>query len=414
METGKVKVLSPRYMSNFTCLGNQCEDTCCKYWRIDIDYQTYKRYTKITDPKLRYLIGEYVLKNKNPDHKLKYAMFKLKEDGHCAFLDEEGLCMFQRRYGPGYLSQVCMTYPRRHVLLDGTLERSGTVSCPELARIMLFNNEPMEFCEFTEESEHGYFWEMAMNTSDADITQRPILKYLWPLRNLCIQIIQNRSLSIRERLILLGLFSNKLNTLDEEGKWDEVQQLIERYRRILQSEDVRSMLVQIPADGYLQFKAIMEMVVLRLKMSDTSPTFKTVLEQFKLGIGYYDDITMEQAFINYSMIRSEYTDLFDKQYPQVFENYLVNYVFSKVYPLKPSNHVFENYIALVVDYAITRMFLVGVGAYHKKFDDEIVQKVFTGIALTVEHNMPYVEAMVDHIKSFSGGILAYTTILVQN
>jgi lysine-N-methylase len=157
----------------------------------------------------------------------------------------------------------------------------------------------------------------------------------------------------------------------------------------------------------------MEMIVLRLKMARISPTFKAVLNEFKQGIGYYDGITMEQAYSNYRQVRSEYADLFDEKYPQVFENYLVNYVFSKVYPLEPSKNVFDNYIRLVVDYAITRLFLTGAGVYHKKYDDNIVQRVFTGIALTVDHNPDYVDTVVKNIQKLSGGILPYTALLIQ-
>ncbi|NLO39462.1 MAG: hypothetical protein GX115_08345 [Ruminiclostridium sp.] len=414
METRKIKVISPGYMSKFMCLSNQCEDTCCKHWRIDIDYETYKRYTKITDPKLRYLVGEYVVKNKGGDNKLRYAMFKLREDKHCAFLGEEGLCMLQRKYGPLYLSNVCRTYPRRHTLVDNTLERSGTVSCPEMARQILFNKEPMSFITFSEDSSEGFFWERTVSTSDENITARPLLKRFQQIRSLCIEILQNRSYSMAERLMLLGLFTNKLSVLNEEKKWDEIQQHIDRHNVILKGDALRSMLVKIPSDGYLQFKMIMDMLVLRLKFSEISPSFKNVLDEFKQGIGFYEGITIEQAFSNYKPLQSHYMNMFCQQYPQVFENYYVNYAFSKAYPFEPSRNVFENYIRLVVDYAITKLFLVGVGAYHQKFDDSIVQRVFTGISLNVEHNSQYVDLMVNVIKKLEGGIQAYTAVLVQD
>lgn len=413
MEIQKIKVRSPKYMGNFKCLGNECEDTCCKYWRIDIDYDTYRKYIKISDPKIKYLVGEYVIKNRDTENKLQYATFKLKEDEHCAFLDENGLCVLQKNFGPQYLSHVCRTYPRRQVLLGDTLERSGTVSCPELARQMLFNNEPMQFEEFYEDAGFGYFWEKAVPISDAGMAERPLLKFLEPLRSLCIAILQNRSYSIRERLVLLGLFTNKLDTLNREEEWEEIQQHIDRYGRIIKGEKTNSFMGNELSDGYLQFKMIMDMIVARLKMARISPTFKAIMEQFKQVIGYYDGITMEQAYLNYKQIRAGYAEMFDQQYPQVFENYLVNYVFSKVYPLEPSKNVFENYIRLVVDYAITRLVLVGVGAYHKKYDDEIVQKVFTGVALTVDHNTEYVDKMVNNIQQISGGALAYTALLIQ-
>ena len=413
MSTSKIKVLTPQYMTSFTCKGKECEDTCCKFWRIDIDYETYKRYIKISDPKMKYLVGENVIKNKKDADKNKYAYFKLNDSGYCTFLDEEGLCSFQKKYGFEYLCRVCQTYPRRHVEIDGILERSGTVSCPEIARVMLFNDQPMEFDEFEEKVEAQISTELNVTTSDESIFKRPLLKYLWPIREVCIDILQNRSGSINDRLILLGLFANKLEILKEEEKWDALQQHIHRYSEVSKSNDVKSMLVNIPSDGYLQFKMIMEMLVLRLKFDQTSNSFNDILKEFKEGIGYFDGITIQQAFSNYCEIKTEYSNKFDDQFPQVFENYYVNYVFSKVFPVFPSENAMENYIRLAVDYAIIRMFLVGVGAYHHGYNEVIVQKLFSGLSVTIEHNSRFVDFIVESIKILQGDKLAFTTVLVQ-
>lgn len=413
MNNNEIKVLAPQYMKNFMCLGNECEDTCCKFWRIDIDYETYKRYIKISDPKLRYMVREYVAKYKNSTNKNRYASFKLKKDGYCAFLDEDGLCMFQKKCGASYLSDVCATYPRRHVQLDDTLERSGTVSCPEIARIMLFNESPMEFDEFAEEINGRVFRESIVKTTGDSIEKRPLLKWFWPVREFCIDLLQNRSYTIRERLILLGLFTDKLDSLNEDENYEEMKKHIDKYSRIINSGDVKSMLAGIPGDGYIQFKMMMEMVVLRLKYAAISPSFIKLLEEFKQGIGYFEGNTIEQLFANYKKIKADYLKKFDEQYPQVFENYFVNYVFSSIFPIKPSSGAMENYIRLVVHYAFIKLFLAGIGAFHKKFDDAVVQRVFSGISNTVEHNPNYVKLMADAVKSLKGSMLAFTTVLVQ-
>lgn len=413
MTANEIKILSPQYMTKFKCLGAECDDTCCKFWRIDIDYETYKRYIKISDPKLKYLVGKYVVKKRDNENKNRYAFFKLREDGYCAFLDNDGLCTFQKKCGSSFLSNVCMTYPRKQVQIEDTLERSGTVSCPEIARIMLFDEHPMEFDEFLEKAEDRIITERVVTSSDENLVMRPLLKWLWPLREIYIEILQNREYSIKDRLVLIGLFSNKLENLRNEEKYDGIPEHIERYYNVMKSGYVQSMLENIPSDGYLQFKLIMEMLVSRLKFASISQTFAGVLEEFKQGIGYFEGVTIRQLFSNYNEIKTEYGNKFDEQFPHVFENYFVNYVFSNVFPLYPALNAFENYIRLVVDYAIIRMFLTGVGAYHKGYNKEIVRKVFSGISLTVEHNPEYVDLIVKAISNLKGGVMAYTTVLVR-
>jgi len=414
MEADEIIVLIPQYMERFKCVGNACEDTCCKFWRIDIDYDTYKKYTKISDPKLRYLVGEYVQKVKGESNKNRYANFKLKEDGYCAFLDEDGLCMFQKKCGEAYLSSVCLTYPRRQVRINDTMECSGAVSCHEVARLMLFDERPMEFDELIIKSGEKTFYESILVTTDEECDKKPILRWLWPLRNISIDILQNRMLSFRERLILLGLFTDKLEEYRDEGNLHMLEQHISKYKRIINSGDLKSLLVDIPSDGYLQFKMIMEMLIYRLRFTAISPSFANILEEFKLGIGYKEGITTEQLFTSYNKIKSDLLIMFDEQFPQVFENYFVNYAFSTVFPMCPSDNLMGNYIRLILNYAILKMFLVGVGACRKGYNKDSVQKVFSAVSITVEHNPQYVDLMVDSVKNRPGGALAYTTVLIQD
>ena len=42
MKEHKRSLLIPQYFKNFTCIGSDCEDSCCIGWRVDIDHNTYK------------------------------------------------------------------------------------------------------------------------------------------------------------------------------------------------------------------------------------------------------------------------------------------------------------------------------------------------------------------------------------
>ena len=43
----KLKALVPQYLKDFTCIGSNCEETCCKNWKITVDKETYKKYKRL-------------------------------------------------------------------------------------------------------------------------------------------------------------------------------------------------------------------------------------------------------------------------------------------------------------------------------------------------------------------------------
>ena len=44
----KANMFMPKYMLTFKCIGSECVDTCCAGWDINIDEDTYKKYSNCT------------------------------------------------------------------------------------------------------------------------------------------------------------------------------------------------------------------------------------------------------------------------------------------------------------------------------------------------------------------------------
>ena len=34
--------ISPQYLGNFTCIGSDCEDTCCSGWTVSVNKSAFK------------------------------------------------------------------------------------------------------------------------------------------------------------------------------------------------------------------------------------------------------------------------------------------------------------------------------------------------------------------------------------
>ena len=110
----------PEYVNKFTCDGQSCKARCCKYWKIDIDKKTYKKYSSIKPKQKSQEITQLIHKVKDKD----LYLIKMDKSGCCPFLTEDNWCKIQKNYGVDFLSNICMTYPRMTVKIEDFFERS--------------------------------------------------------------------------------------------------------------------------------------------------------------------------------------------------------------------------------------------------------------------------------------------------
>jgi lysine-N-methylase len=131
---------SARYMARFRCLGGDCEDTCCQGWTVPLDEPTHRRLTVLAEghPTAAKMLREGVELTPRGAH---FGQLRFAESGRCGMLDERGLCGIHAQLGPSALFDVCDTYPRYYNDVNGVLELFGTMSCPEVARRCLFDDD---------------------------------------------------------------------------------------------------------------------------------------------------------------------------------------------------------------------------------------------------------------------------------
>lgn len=125
----------PRYMRNFSCIGPECERTCCAHWTVPVDNATQKAFRKAADKEAR----AKLLDGLTPTRELK-----MDEKGNCHFLAEDGWCVIHRDMGESMLPRICRVYPRGIGQGEAGKELHGTLSCPELARKMLFDPQALD------------------------------------------------------------------------------------------------------------------------------------------------------------------------------------------------------------------------------------------------------------------------------
>ncbi|MDE3015902.1 MAG: flagellin lysine-N-methylase [Pseudomonadota bacterium] len=123
-------LLRARVLSRFTCLGDKCEDTCCRGWSMQVDAATLSHY-KRDAPEL--------LEAVEPAKETPWIMRK-DAGGVCVKL-EGGLCGIHKKYGETFLGDACYFYPRATRRLGDSIVMTATMSCPEIARLVLAGDD---------------------------------------------------------------------------------------------------------------------------------------------------------------------------------------------------------------------------------------------------------------------------------
>ncbi|MEI3218527.1 MAG: flagellin lysine-N-methylase [Lachnoclostridium sp.] len=64
-------------------------------------------------------------------------MFRQDSEKRCAFLNDDNLCDLYTELGKDSLCKTCSPYPRHVEEFEGVREITLSVSCPEVAKILL-------------------------------------------------------------------------------------------------------------------------------------------------------------------------------------------------------------------------------------------------------------------------------------
>jgi lysine-N-methylase len=400
-------------MQQFKCIGSTCEDTCCAGWQVSIDKNTYKKYNKVRS-ELRPDLDKHVKRNRSSKSDADYAKIALTSDHSCPMLDEEKLCSIQLKLGESYLSNVCTTYPKISNLVNVTLEKSATMSCPEAARLALLNPNGMEFDEIEEPIDARLIYKRKLDTTPVQQQVR-LQQYFWELRIFSIQMLQNRNHSLGDRLIVLGMFYQKVQQYIQDGQLEEIPQLISSYTMLAEGNELADMLTDIPVSSMIQMELLKNLIDTRVRQGVGSQRYFDCFKEFLAGIQYIEEASVEEISARYQEAYNDYYLPFMSKHEYILENYLVNYVYMHLFPLGNRSDVFEEYIMMVIYYGMIKMHLIGMAGYHKEnFGVEQTMKLIQSFAKTIEHSPVYLLDVRELLRKNEYNSMAYMAILIKN
>lgn len=408
---GNNRILKPHYLQKFSCIGQKCEDNCCYGWGVYIDKDTFYKYRNINNVELKNDLRKNVSRNRSTPNNEAYGKLKMDKNCKCVF-QEDGLCKIQKVMGAEYLSNVCSTYPRMSNIVDGVIETSATVSCPEIARLALLNPDIMEFDEFEDQKTTKKIIVKEINSKNIR-NENNIIKYFWNLRVFSISLVQNRQYKLWERLILLGLFCKAVQNEIDNEKIESIPKVISLYENIIKDISIKEEIKNISSKSMVQINIIKKINDSRLMGQVPSKLYLKCVEEFLNGLQIYETSNIEDISPKYDKAYKLYYEPYFKDHEYILENYLVNYMFRNLFPFNSNGNIFDDYCKLVIHYSLIKMMLIGMSAYHKKLEDEIVIKLIYSFSRTIEHTNTVNDVFSD-FKEQKFDNMAFMSVFIKN
>ncbi|MBE6072549.1 MAG: flagellar protein FliB [Clostridium butyricum] len=207
-----MKTKVPYYYKDFKCIASECPDTCCAGWEIIIDEDTHEKYKNVS--------GEFgeILRSKITIYEDGEPGFILEGDD-CPFLNKNKLCDIYSELGEDSLCNTCKQFPRFIEEYGDTREIGISISCPEAARIILDNDKKVEF-EIDEDD--GM-------VSVYDDVNYDLFVQLMPSRKIALDIMQDRSITLDNRIALLINFAQDIQDRIDANNVSNVEEVRKKY-----------------------------------------------------------------------------------------------------------------------------------------------------------------------------------------
>lgn len=401
--------LVPEYMERFQCIGGECEDTCCSLWKVTVDKRSYTKYMNIADRKWRQRFKEKITKESKDASENNHAVLDLKpSDGSCSMLLDDGLCSIQAELGEDYLCSTCATYPRIVNEVDGVQEISASSSCPEAARMILLEPKGISFHEVEPLRAKNIAMGRSVSSDGSLLTS-----FFWDLRITAIEILQRREFVLPHRVLLVGWLCDHIVTVTKSGDFSSVKAEIEWFKEQLDTNAELRDFNTFPFNSDIQLQFLNKIVMERVERKVWNVRYNECLHEYISGMTS-EGVDQENVRNNYSKAYLEYYSPYMKDHEYVLENYLVNAIYHTLFPLSAGKSLFDQFIMIVLHYALIKMHLIGIAAHRKGLTDEIVVKLIQSYSKNYEHNPTFILEVYNQLKKEEYDILGHLSLLIKN
>lgn len=294
---------TPAYFSNFSCVGGDCEDTCCRNWDVKLDRKHYDLLNKAMadDEHDKSMFEQYIHLNENSiTSDYDYAFIRMGFNGYCAMLDAKGLCTIHVKYGADALGNVCTMFPRVVSRCANTLELSGALSCPEVVRNCINDETPLKLNRFKASElprSKNYPIQRELSSLEGDYYSESFEI----VRKKMLQVMANEKDDFETRLYVLANLTNNISSFYHRGCEKLLDKQLETTLSTLTSNgfvsNLDSFIKDYDADsaiGMIVVHSVLSIKLQQAKSENISQTYQKIIDALDINDGSHAEILAQQ------------------------------------------------------------------------------------------------------------------------
>ena len=384
----KTIILQPKYVADFQCDGSKCDAKCCRnLWLIDIDRETYKKYQRIKNPSMR----KKILASMQPSTTRVGFKIKFNEKGVCPLLCEDNFCYVQRNFGEDALSETCKLYPRRLEKIGNYQFRVLSMTCPVAAEQALLSSQGMELQQLSCGNDSAA-WKLAVKSTNSKDVPDDLAAVHIMMGGLAI--LQNASYTFEQRLVLLGLFLDRVEDCQQDV--EAVSRLIEYYNSDVFQQEISGLWDewQYYPKAHQQFMEGIIVVLQEEKMLLLSGPWKTMNE-------------------HHNSIYERRHKLVQDKLGSVLERYWQHEWLFHGYPYSFRGGFLHNYFSYLIAYEMCQLLIYSAYALDDSWEENNILDVLGMFSKILDHRRDFSKALVKETEIFEQEPLKLMQVLLR-
>jgi hypothetical protein len=211
-------------------------------------------------------------------------------------------------------------------------------------RIMSYQKPITYFAVEVDDSQSTVFEDHAASL----ISEFPIMKHFGPIRFMFVNVLQRKEITFERRLLILNYAMATIQGMCSQFKHDLIPGFCDHVIHMQDPLEILKSFDKMPIN--LNYSLSNGIMVLRNIGDKAGKDFKRVMERAYGGLGISGPETLEAADIHrYIEARKEFARIYQDERPYIFENIMLNYMWTLVSPFTMPNYtIWENFVFYIV------------------------------------------------------------------
>lgn len=393
-------MMTPNFFSDFSCIGAECADTCCRGWEINVDKKAFKNLKKNENVIIRQLANDHLSLSRESES--AWGQIKLKDDGYCPFLDTIGLCEIHKQIGHKALSKTCQNFPKSMLMFGDQIEASISISCPSAAEKVLLNPSAFTF----KQSE-----KMLQNLNHITIggyTSETLPAWMPILRDFCFSVILFDQIPLEHRLFAMGMaLKQGEKHIDDPARLQEFLATVEEmtadgsfsemFDNLPDTESFKFIMfanqhykLDLESQLYKKEENLSKNIENQTRFDQVRAPIFELIEQGKLANPKAKEVDL---FFEILKSGQQKVDTFLANKEHILVNYILYYLFHNQFMFNLDKTPFQFFKILSVDFFMQRTYLAGIAEQQGELTQVWLIQLFQSYARRRQHDAYFVENM---------------------